>query len=122
MSPRPRKGGQASAWTPGRPANEDAETARILSSYPPELFQPGDMDLVLGHEERAIAEKKIGLELLARARIETVPVSFSSSYLLEHIRDWKAELREWEIGPEPPAAERDALAGCGKTLPGSASI
>ncbi len=109
MPPRPGKGGQASAWTPGRPAEEDAETARILTSYPPELFQPDDMDVVLGHGDKVAAEKKLGLELLARARIETVPVGFCSSYLLAHIWDWKSELREWDIGPEPPAAERDAL-------------
>lgn len=106
---RPRNSRQASAWTPGRPADEDAETARILASYPPEVFQPSNMDGVLGHGDQAAAEKKLGLELLARARIKTVPVGFSSSLLLEHIRDWQLEFKEWEIGPEPPAADRNAL-------------
>lgn len=111
MSQRPGKGEPASAWTPGRSADKDAETARILASYPPELFQPSCMDVVLGHEDHAAAEKKLGLELLARARIETVPVGFSSSVLLEHIRGWQPEFKEWEIGPEPPAADRNALEG-----------
>lgn len=111
MPARPSNSGQASAWTPGRPADEDAETARILASYPPEVFQPDDMDVVLGHGDQAAAEKKLGLELLARARIKTVPVGFSSSLLLEHIRDWQPEFKEWEIGPEPPAADRNALEG-----------
>jgi len=109
MPPRPGRGGQSSVWTPGRPADEDTETARILASYPPELFQPDDLAVVLEQGDRDAAEKKKGLELLARARIETVPVDFSSSYLLAHIWDWKSELREWDIGPEPPAAERESL-------------
>lgn len=111
MPAQPRNSGQALTWTPGRPAVEDAETARILASYPPELSQPDDMDVVLGHEDQATAEKKLGLELLARARIKTVPVGFSSSLLLAHIRDWQPEFKEWEIGPEPLAADRNALEG-----------
>lgn len=109
MTPRPGRAGHSSAWTPGRPADYDAETARILASYPPNLFQPDDLAIVLGKKDRDAAEKRMGLELLARAHIKTVPDCFSSSYLLAHIRDWKRELREWEIGPQPPAAERDAL-------------
>lgn len=109
MPPRPGKGGQASAWTPGRPADEDAETARILASYPPELLQPVDMAVLLGQGEHAVAENKLGLELMARARIKTIPDSFSSSLLLAHIKDWQSELREWEIGPEPSETEREAL-------------
>ena len=38
-----------------------------------------------------------------------MPVGFSASLLIAHIRDWKPRLKEWEIGPEPPATERDAL-------------
>lgn len=109
MPPRPGKDGQASAWTPGRPADEDAETAHILTSYPPELLQLDDMAVVLGTADYAAAENKRGLELMARARIETIPDSFSSSLLLAHIRSWQSELREWEIGPEPREIEREAL-------------
>lgn len=109
MPARPGKGRQASDWVPGMPANLDAETARLLASYSPSHFQADEIDVLLGHEARAAAEKKLGLELLARARVETVPPDFSASFLLTQIRNWRPEIRDWEIGPEPPAAERDAL-------------
>jgi hypothetical protein len=91
------------------PQTDDPEA--ILASYPPELFGPrSDLDvlLVLWTDHHA-AEQRKGLKLLARAGIREVPPDFDGRNLMLAIHHWKRELREWEIGPEPPAAERDAL-------------
>lgn len=95
--------------SPPKPAHDSPDA--ILASYPPALFGPRSaLDTLLGFwTEDAAAQQRKGLELLARSGIRDVPADFDGRTLLLTIDYWKHELREWEIGPEPPAAERDAL-------------
>ena len=101
------------AWEPGLPADRDAETARILAGYPPALFGPGagrrDFEVLWGDEADAKRQRVVGLELLARARIEDVPAHFDGRGLADTIDGLKSDYWDLAAGPKPLAIERAAL-------------